>query len=306
MSERRLGTVALAAVTPVLFGTTYLLTTNFLPPGRPLLVALGRSLPTGLVLVIGSKPPPRNWWLRFVILSVLYSSAFFPLLFVAAYLLPGGVASVINSLGPIVTAVLSIFLLHQGIRAVQVVAGLLGIGGVALLVLSSAARLNGWGLLAMVCCVLMLSVAAVLTKRWGRPPGFSSIAFTGWTFLLGGITLVPFTLGFEGLPDSLSGKEIGGFVYLAVLSGIVAYGVWFWALGRLAPSAVMFLGLLNPVVAAALGWVVLNQRLNAWQLFGAALVLVAVVLGQLGPRRAPPPGPAALTTPDARAASIAE
>ncbi len=284
MSERRLGTVALAAITPVLFGTTYLLTTNFLPPGRPLLIALGRSLPTGLVLIIGSKPPPRDWWLRFVILSVLYSSAFFPLLFVAAYLLPGGVASVINSLGPIATAVLSIFLLQNRIRAVQVVAGLLGICGVALLVLSSAARLNGWGLLAMICCVLMLSVAAVLTKRWGRPPGFTSIAFTGWTFLLGGITLLPFTLIFEGLPQSLTGKEIGGFVYLAVLSGITAYGIWFWALGRLAPSAVMFLGLLNPVVAAALGWVVLNQRLNGWQLFGAALVLTAVVLGQVGPR----------------------
>lgn len=280
MSERRLSTIALAAITPVVFGTTYLLTTNFLPQGRPLLIALGRSLPTGLVLVIGSKRPPRDWWLRFVILSVLYCSAFFPLLFLAAYLLPGGVASVINSLGPIVTAVLSIFLLQTRIRAVQVIAGLLGIGGVALLVLSSSARLNGRGLLAMVGCVIMLSIAAVLTKRWGRPPGFSSVGFTGWTFLLGGLTLLPFTLIFEGLPHQLSGREIGGFVYLALASGILAYGVWFWALGKLAPSAVMFLGLINPVVAAGLGWLVLHQRLNTWQLIGAALVLAAVVLGQ--------------------------
>ena len=160
------------------------------------------------------------------------------------------------------------------------IAGLLGIGGVALLVLSSSARLNGWGLLAMVSCVIMLSVAAVLTKRWGRPPGFTSVGFTGWTFLVGGLTLLPFTLFFEGLPHQLSGREIGGFVYLALISGILAYGVWFWALGRLAPSAVMFLGLINPVVAAALGWLVLQQRLNTLQLIGAALVLVAVVLGQ--------------------------
>jgi probable blue pigment (indigoidine) exporter len=38
--------------------------------------------------------------------------------------------------------------------------------------------------------------------------------------------------------------------------------------------------LLNPVVAAMLGWAALSQRLNAWQLFGAVIVLVAVLLGQ--------------------------
>ena len=42
-----------AALTPIIFGTTYVLTTEFLPPGRPLLAALMRSLPTGLVLIIG-------------------------------------------------------------------------------------------------------------------------------------------------------------------------------------------------------------------------------------------------------------
>jgi len=35
----------LAALTPIIFGTTYLLTTNFLPPGRPLLAGLMRSCP---------------------------------------------------------------------------------------------------------------------------------------------------------------------------------------------------------------------------------------------------------------------
>ena len=88
----------LAAITPIIFGTTYLLTTEFLPPERPLLAALMRSLPTGIVLVLGTGIPPRHWWGRFALLSVLYCSAFFPLLFVAAYRLPGGVAAVINSL----------------------------------------------------------------------------------------------------------------------------------------------------------------------------------------------------------------
>ena len=53
----------------------------------------------------------------------------------------------------------------------QVVAGLLGIGGVALLVLRSTARLDAWGIVAMVGAVTMMGTATVLTKRWGTRPG---------------------------------------------------------------------------------------------------------------------------------------
>ena len=279
------GWAYLGVITPIVFGTTYLLTTQFLPPGRPLLTATIRSLPTGLVLIVGSRRPPRQWWGRFVILSLLYSSAFFPLLFVAAYRLPGGVAAVINSLGPIIVVLLSVPWLGIRVRPVQLVAGALGIGGVILLVLQASARLDPVGVGAMVVAVAMLSTATVLTKRWGHPPGMGPIHFTGWTFLLGGIVLLPVTLLVEGLPSRLTGREIGGIVYLAVISGILAYAVWFWALERLPASSVTFLGLLNPVVAAALGWIVLDQRLNGWQLVGAGLVVAAVVLGQLRGRR---------------------
>src|SRR5512132_3850483 len=127
----------LAALTPIIFGTTYLLTTEFLPPGRPLLAGLMRSLPTGLVLIIGSPIPPRRWMARFFVLSVLYASGLFPLLFIAAYRLPGGVAAVITSLSPLLVVVISVPLLATGIRAIQVAAGIFGAAGVALLVLQS-------------------------------------------------------------------------------------------------------------------------------------------------------------------------
>jgi probable blue pigment (indigoidine) exporter len=272
----------LAALTPIIFGTTYLLTTEFLPPGRPLLAALMRSLPTGLVLIIGSPTPPRRWMARFFILSVLYASGLFPLLFIAAYRLPGGVAAVINSLSPLLVVVISVPLLGSRIRAIQIAAGILGTAGVALLVLTSDARLDGVGLIAMAGAATMFSVATVLTKRWGRPEGMTTIGVTGWIFLFAGLTLLPVTLLIEGLPDHLTTRNIAGLLYLVLISGIVAYAVWFWGLERLSASAVTFLTLLNPVTAAVLGWVVLDQRLNHWQLLGAVIVLVSVVMGQPG------------------------
>ena len=271
----------LATLTPIIFATTYLLTTQFLPPGRPMLAAMMRSLPTGLVLVLATRTwPPRGWWGRFLLLSVLYCSAFFPLLFIAAYLLPGGVASVINSVTPLIVVVLSVPLLHKGIRTIDVVAGCLGVLGVGLLVLRSSARLDGWGILAMTVGVIMMGFATVLTKRWGHPPGWGAASFTGWTFLLGGLTLLPFTLVIEGLPSQLTPANVGGLIYLVLISGILAYSLWFWGLQRLPATAVSFLALLNPVIAALLGWVVLDQVLNGWQLLGAAIVLLSVLLGQ--------------------------
>jgi probable blue pigment (indigoidine) exporter len=272
----------LAALTPIIFGTTYLLTTNFLPPGRPLLAGLMRSLPTGLALIIGSPIPPRRWMARFFVLSVLYASGLFPLLFLAAYRLPGGVAAVINSLSPILVVVISVPLLATRIPGIQIIAGILGAAGVGLLVLRSDARLDAVGLIAMGGAAAMFSVATVLTKRWGRPEGMTAIGVTGWTFLFAGLTLLPVTLLVEGLPDHLSARNIGGLIYLVLISGIVAYALWFWGLQRLSASAVTFLTLLNPVTAALLGWVVLDQRLNGWQLVGAVLILISVILGQPG------------------------
>jgi probable blue pigment (indigoidine) exporter len=108
----------------------------------------------------------------------------------------------------------------------------------------------------------------------------SAVGMTGWTFLIAGLTLLPVTLLVEGLPDQLTARNVGGLVYLVLISGVLAYALWFWGLQYLTASSVTFLSLLNPVVAAVLGWAVLDQRLNGWQLVGAFIVLASVVLGQ--------------------------
>jgi uncharacterized membrane protein YidH (DUF202 family) len=150
-----------------------------------------------------------------------YASGLFPLLFIAAYRLPGGVAAVINSLSPLLVVVISVPLLGSRIRAIQIVAGMLGTAGVALLVLQSDARLDGVGLIAMAGAAIMFSVATVLTKRWGRPEGMTTIGVTGWIFLLAGLTLLPATLLIEGLPDHVTARNVAGLLYLVLISGIV-------------------------------------------------------------------------------------
>ena len=51
------------ALTPVVWGTTYAVTTELLPPGRPLLAAALRALPAGLLLVaLTRRLPSGHWW----------------------------------------------------------------------------------------------------------------------------------------------------------------------------------------------------------------------------------------------------
>ena len=60
---QRITTVLLTALAPVSWGTTYAVTTEFLPPDRPLFTGLMRALPAGLLLLALGRVLPRGvWW----------------------------------------------------------------------------------------------------------------------------------------------------------------------------------------------------------------------------------------------------
>ena len=72
--------VALTAFAPAAWGTTYIVTTELLPPDRPLLAAALRALPAGLALAALSRRRPSGvWWWRAGVLGALNIGAFFAL-----------------------------------------------------------------------------------------------------------------------------------------------------------------------------------------------------------------------------------
>src|SRR3989344_3800331 len=80
------------ALGPVIWGSTYIVTTELLPPDRPFTAALLRTLPAGLLLVSWCRRWPAwgDWvgWRRLLVLSALNIGVFQALLFVAAYRVP--------------------------------------------------------------------------------------------------------------------------------------------------------------------------------------------------------------------------
>ncbi len=90
------------AVAPIAWGTTYLVTAELLPPDRPLFASVVRALPAGLLLLAFRRRLPHGvWWWRAVALGLCNIGLFFPLLFLAAYELPGGLASTLQATSPL-------------------------------------------------------------------------------------------------------------------------------------------------------------------------------------------------------------
>ena len=275
----RLSDILLTALAPMIWGTTYFVATELLPPNHPLLVASLRSLPIGLLLIAWLRQLPQGvWWWRILLLGSLNIGLFQALLFIAAYRLPGGVAATAGSIQPLLVVWFSWIILHENPSKLSIVAAIAGLVGVGLLVLSPAARLDGVGIAAAIAGAATMGLGTVLGKRWKRPVPL--LVFTAWQLAVGGIVLLPIALTFEGPITQLSTTNLVGFVYLGVVGTGLAYALWFRGIDKLKASAVSSLGLMSPVVATLIGFVFLHQTLTPIQLIGMAIVLMSVLFGQ--------------------------
>ncbi|MXN50568.1 EamA family transporter [Shinella sp. AETb1-6] len=287
----RASDILLTATAPAIWGSTYIVTTELLPAGYPLTVAMLRALPAGLLLLLIVRQLPRGiWWPRSFLLGALNFSFFWAMLFVSAYRLPGGVAATVGAIQPLIVLALSRAVMGTAVRPLAVLAGLGGIGGVALLVLTPAASLDPIGVLAGLAGAVSMAFGTVLSRHW-QPP-VPPLTFTAWQLTAGGLLLVPVALLLEPALPVPTADNLIGFLYLGVIGAALTYIVWFRGLSRLGPATISPLGFLSPLVAVVLGWALLGQDLRPLQIAGMLVILGSVWLSQKA-QAAPAPLPRA-------------
>jgi drug/metabolite transporter (DMT)-like permease len=168
------------------------------------------------------------------------------------------------------------------------VAGIaLAFGGTALVLLSRGmlsldARSPLVGDLLILGAVVAWSAFAVGGKRLAEDYG--PVTGTGWVLLVGTAIYLPIGFGLGDLSRfrGLSAQAWAGVAYLVVMTNVVAWLIYSWALVRADASRVAVWANLQPVLTALLAWWMYGERLTAPFLAGGAMVLLGVLLTERG------------------------
>lgn len=266
----------LTALAPAIWGSTYIVTSQFLPPDRPFIAALLRVLPAGIALLIWNRRLPlRGEWWKLIVTGILNIGAFQALLFIAAYRLPGGLAAVIGAIQPLLVMLLAWCVDRQRSPWLAVLSAMTGIVGMAMLLLSPQMTLDPLGIGAAFLGAMSMALGTWLSRRWAI--ALPVIALTGWQLLIGGIVLAPIALLVDPPLHQVTLTQAAGYLWLCVAGAMLAYGLWFRGIGRLSPVAVSAMSLLSPVTAVLLGWVFLGQKIEGLALAGLVIVLFSVL-----------------------------
>ena len=275
----RTADILLTALAPAIWGSTYLVTTEALPEGYPVTLAVLRALPAGLLLLAITRCLPSRGWLgTSFLLGSLNFSLFWVLLFVAAYRLPGGVAATLGALQAMMVILMARGWLGTPVQSGAVAAAVAGVAGVGLLLIGPEARLDPIGVAAGLGGAASMAAGTVLSRKW-QPP-VSALSFTAWQLTAGGLILLPVALLVEPPLPPLTATNLAGLAWLGLVGAAATYALWFRGVARLEPGAVSMLGMMSPVTAVVLGWGWLGQSLTPVQFAGAVIVLGAVWVGQ--------------------------
>lgn len=273
-----------AAVATILWGLTYIVTTEMLPQ-NPMFIAAVRAIGGGLpLLLLAREFPPRDWWGKIIVLGTLNSGLFFALLFIAAVRLPGGVAATFQALGPLFMVLLARPVLGVVPSSGKLAAVVLGALGVAMVVLKGDAGLDAIGVAAALGAAGSVALGSTFLHHWGRPA--SLIGLTAWQLIVAGVELSIVAVIFGDIPASLTGENAIGLIVMALVITALAFVLWFGAVQKAGPSAVAPLMLLTPLTAFALDAVFRGFVPTPIQSVGVAIVIASLLYAQHVDRRA--------------------
>lgn len=304
--------VALYVLLVLFWGSTFLWVEIAIAQTSPLTI-IGTRLVAGAIVVVvvtrmlspeirqAHTPTKLRPWLGpGIVLALL--AAVFPgiLISIAQQSIESGTASIVNATAPLWTALLTWIVIGASagrLSSLQVSGLVFGIVGVALLVGEAPSASHVKGELLVVFVALVYSSGGVYAQRTfgGAPP----LAAALMASVIGAVIALP--LGVYGwLADPPDLGAIAAMVVLGATSSGLAFIIYFELIRKLGATRTLTVTYLQPIVAIALGAVLLNEELRLLNFVGLALILlgVALVNGQIrfgGPRK-----PSGVTTPNDR------
>lgn len=250
-------------------------------------VALRFALAGGLLLALAPRFGVRfgrsrrelGLWVTNALLSFCVS---YSVVYWSEQYVPSGLTAVLFATNPLFVAAIAHFALPGERLAPRAAAGLLlGFAGVAV-IFSDDLRLLGGERVREAALVMLVSpaaaaVASVAIKRWGR--GIHPLSLAAVPMLICAVVMAPVAaIAERGVPVVLDARSVAALVYLALLGSALSFSVYYWLLARVSATRASLISYLIPIVAVAIGSVVLGEPLRGRLVAGSALVLAGVVV----------------------------
>lgn len=194
-------------------------------------------------------------------------------------------AALLYAMTPLVVAVAAHFLLGERLRARRVLGISIALAGVVVVLLGRGLSFDGVQLrgdLLVLAGVVCWGLYSVLGKRLVARHG--ALAVTAASLLYGTLWMVPVEVwALWGLDVLTLGAQTWGSVFfLAFITSIGSYLLWYYALGRLPAARVTIFMNLQPVLTAALAVALWDESLTLPLCAGGVLVLGGVIVVQRG------------------------
>jgi len=278
------------AIIYFVWGSTFLAIRVGVREVPPFLLAAMRFLVAGLVLygwmiARGERSPGGRQWMSAFLLAILIFVLDYGLLFWAEQRVPSGIAAVMMATIPVFMAMSEIiFLRTQRLTVRLALALLIGIGGVAVLMIHSlhlgGAPIDRAGAMALIIAAMSWSVSSALTRKLPLPP--SQVMSSGAQMLAGGVLLglTSAALGEFRIfrPWTVSRGAWLALLYLIVAGSIIAFTAYVWLIHHESPTKVGTYAYVNPVVAVLIGYFLGGETLGLRTILGTLLVLIGVVV----------------------------
>jgi drug/metabolite transporter (DMT)-like permease len=271
----------------IVWGSTYLgikVAVRTLPPlltAGTRFLAASALLAVLLLVVRRSLRAPRREALTAMGLGVVLLACGVGLVHVAETRIDSSIAAMIAGSVPLQIVVWRT-LAGERVPRGTAVAALVGLGGLALVV--GPGGFEGGsvavGLLVMVTASIAWSRGSFVARRLQLPS--DPFVATVYEMLGGGLVLTVAALAAgEGSDLTTAAFEPGpvaAWIYLAVFGSVIAFSAYAWLLGNAPISQVVTHQYVNPLVAVALGALLLDERPGPATLVGAALIVGAVAV----------------------------
>ncbi|WP_280563236.1 EamA family transporter [Chromohalobacter sp. 48-RD10] len=222
-------------------------------------------------------------WL--LVLSVTFGGLHFPLLFLGLGQAEAGTGALLVQMGtPFATLLAAVFFKeHLDLR--RLLGLLLAFAG-AVVLAGGPALPNVTATLTLLTSALAWAVSTLIIKR---APAISPLTLAGWIalFAIPQVALASWLFETQHMQALRHAGWIGwgAVFYTAVMSSIIAYGLWYSLLRRHPVNRVVPLTLLMPVIAVFLGVWLLGDDLDSHKLLGGALVIAGLAVINLPGRQ---------------------